>query len=148
MLRKCIDRSFGNDKKRLKPYRDPLGADAEKLAKGVYSEKQLDDMAKADAVESLIDAIGEVTLERGKAIETAEDAYDALTDEQKALVENYDTLLKARAEYNKLKAEYVEGLIEKLPKAGEITLKDGDNVKAASNAYDKLTEDQKKLVSC
>ena len=84
-----------------------------------------------------------LTLERGKAIEAAEDAYDALTDEQKALVENYDTLLKARAEYNKLKAEYVEGLIEKLPKADEITLKDGDNVKAAGDAYDKLNEDQK-----
>ena len=90
---------------------------------------------------------GEVTLDSGKAIETAEGAYDALTDEQKALVENYDTLLKARADYNRLKAEYVEGLIEKLPKAGEITLKDGDNVKAAGDAYDKLTEDQKKLVS-
>ena len=137
----------GMTRKDLNRTDDPLGADSEKLAKGIYSEKQLDDMAKADAVESLIDAIGEVTLERGKAIEAAEDAYDALTDEQKALVENYDTLLKARAEYNKLKAEYVEGLIEKLPKADEITLKDGDNVKSAGDAYDKLTEDQKKLVS-
>ena len=126
---------------------DPLGADAEKLAKSFYSEKQLDDMAKADAVESLIDAIGEVTLDSGKAIETAEGAYDALTEDQKALVENLDTLTKARADYNRLKAEYVEGLIEKLPKADEITLKDGDNVKAAGDAYDKLTEDQKKLVS-
>ena len=179
---------------------DPLGADAEKLAKGVPSDKmiaaevdklidaidmtaedkavkvaearaaydaltdaqkeyvenlaklesyeqQLSDEEKADAVEALIDAIGEVNLDSGKAIETAEGAYDALTEDQKALVENLDTLTKARADYNRLKAEYVEGLIEKLPKADEITLKDGDNVKSAGDAYDKLTEDQKKLVS-
>ncbi len=126
---------------------DPLGADAEKLARSFYTEKQLDDMAKADAVESLIDNIGEVTLERGKAIEAAEDAYNALTDEQKALVENYDTLLNAREEYDRLVAEEVEKLLNELPTADEVTLKDGSTVKAARAAYNKLTENQKKLVS-
>ena len=119
----------------------------ENLAKLESYEQQLSDEEKADAVEALIDAIGEVTLDSGKDIETAEGAYNALSDDQKSLVENLDTLTKARAEYDKLKAEYVEDLIEKLPKADEITLKDGDNVKAACDAYDKLTETQKKLVS-
>ena len=49
----------------------------------------------ADAVEELIDAIGEVTLDSEAAIEAAREAYDALTDEQKALVENYDELVAA-----------------------------------------------------
>ncbi len=96
---------------------------------------------------ALIDAIGEVTLERGKAIEAAESAYNALTDDQKALVENYDTLLNAREEYDRLVAEEVEKLLNELPTADEVTLKDGSTVKAARAAYNKLTENQKKLAS-
>ena len=60
----------------------------------------------AEAVMALIlDIPDPVTLESGPAIEAAREAYDALTDEAKAMVENYLDLLKAEAEYAKLVAE-------------------------------------------
>ena len=63
------------------------------------------DKAAADAVSEKINAIGTVTLESKAAIEAARSAYDALTDAQKALVTNYETLTgaeKAIADLNKL----------------------------------------------
>ena len=64
------------------------------------------DQEAANEVIALIIAIGEpVTLESGPAIEAAREAYDALTEEQKALVENYEDLLAAEAEYARLLAE-------------------------------------------
>ena len=60
----------------------------------------VDDVAE---VEALIDAIGEVTLESEEAIEAARAAYDALTDAQKELVENYEDLVAAEAALDALK---------------------------------------------
>ena len=53
-----------------------------------------------------INAIGEVeyTDESKAKIDDARAAYDALTDDQKALVENYNTLTAAEARYAELKA--------------------------------------------
>ena len=56
-------------------------------------------LALADAVEKLIDAIGFVTLDSKEAIEAARTAYDALNDELKAMVSNYETLQKAEQAY-------------------------------------------------
>lgn len=53
------------------------------------------DQAAADAVEEQIAAIGTVTAFSGKKIKSARAAYDALTDTQKALVENTNTLTAA-----------------------------------------------------
>jgi hypothetical protein len=53
--------------------------------------------AALDAVQEKIAAIGEVTLESEEAIKAARAAYDALTDEQKALVTNLDVLTAAEA---------------------------------------------------
>lgn len=53
----------------------------------------------------LIDAIGEVTAESGEAIDAAREAYDALTDGQKALVSNYETLTAAEEAYAALDEE-------------------------------------------
>ena len=48
-------------------------------------------------VESLIEGIGEVTVDSGTSIEEAENAYNALTDEEKKQVENAELLrLKKR----------------------------------------------------
>ena len=59
----------------------------------------------ADAVEKLIDAIGTVTLDSEETIKAARDAYDALTEEQKAQVGNYQTLLDAEAKLAQLKKD-------------------------------------------
>ena len=55
-----------------------------------------------DAVEALIDAIGEVTLESGDAIKAARAAYNALSEAKRAMVSNYDVLLAAEAAYKDL----------------------------------------------
>lgn len=59
----------------------------------------------ADAVEKLVDAIGTVTLDSEEAIKAARGAYDALTDAQKELVGNYQTLLDAEAKLAQLKKD-------------------------------------------
>ena len=56
----------------------------------------------ADRVICLIDAIGDVTIESEPAIAAAMEAYEALTDEEKALVSNYDALEAAIAAYMSL----------------------------------------------
>ena len=80
---------------------DAIKTDAELTA-----EELAADTAAADAVEAKIDAIGEVayTDESKAKIDAAKDAYDALTDAQKALVENAETLSTAEARYTELKA--------------------------------------------
>lgn len=73
----------------------------------LYAMYFADDVKPADfyAVMTLIDAIGEVTLDSGEAIDAARAAYDALSPEDKAKVENYQTLLEAEHAYVILKAE-------------------------------------------
>ena len=55
------------------------------------------DQAAADAVEEQIAAIGTVTVFSGKKIDAARTAFDALTDAQKALVENTNQLTAAES---------------------------------------------------
>lgn len=50
---------------------------------------------KADKVIAEIDAIGDVELTKADQIATARTDYDALTDDEKAMVTNYDTLISA-----------------------------------------------------
>ena len=77
------------------------------------AEAKLADLQAADAVEKLIDAIGTVTLDSEEAIKAARGAYDALTDAQKELVGNYQTLLDAEAKLADLQAaDAVEKLID------------------------------------
>ena len=59
------------------------------------SWKEAADKKAAGVVVALIEKIGTVTKDSKAAIEAARAAYDALTDAQKALVENYETLTKA-----------------------------------------------------
>lgn len=60
------------------------------------------DDAAAALAQIQIEAIGIVSAGSGPAIETAREAYDALTKNQKKLVKNYDKLTQAEAEYEKL----------------------------------------------
>ncbi len=69
-------------------------------------EKAAADQAAADEVAALIDAIGtvEYTDDSKAKIDAARAAYDALTDDQKALVANYEILTTADTAYTELKA--------------------------------------------
>ncbi len=78
---------------------DAFKVDPYELVNGGYPILLWQATEEADAVDeviSLIDAIGEVTLEREDAIRAARAAYDALDDETLwALVSNYGTLTEA-----------------------------------------------------
>ena len=119
----------------------------EKLTAAEEAYTALVDAAAAKAVDDLIDAIGEVTLESGDAIKAARAAYDALTDTQKELVKNYEKLTAAEEDYTALvdaaAAKAVDDLIDAI---GEVTADSGDAIKAARAAYDALTDTQKELV--
>ena len=65
------------------------------------TQAQADEDAVADVI-AKIDAIGEVTKDSGSSIKAARKAYDALSDAQKELVTNYQTLLDAEKSYKKL----------------------------------------------
>ena len=124
--------------------------DAEATYKSLEATyKSLDDNYKADQADSLIALIG--TVEDTKAckdkIDAARDAYDALTDEQKALVENYAVLEAAEKTYSDLHSvNAVQALINAI---GEVSYSDESKAKidAARNAYDALTDEQKALVN-
>ena len=112
----------------------------------IHVLKAPDDPAVA-AVKELIDAIGEVTLDSGDAIDAARAAYDELPEAKKALVDNYEKLTAAEEAYTALvdaaAAKAVDDLIDAI---GEVTLESGDAIKAARAAYDALTDTQKELV--
>lgn len=70
-------------------------------------QKDAADQAAAGAVEALIDAIGEVTVEKEAQINAAREAYNALTSDQKRLVENFDVLTAAEAQLSILKNDFL-----------------------------------------
>lgn len=117
--------------------------------------KALVDRKAADDVMEKINEIGKVTLESKTAIEAARAAYNALTNDQKLLVENYDVLTAAEAELARLEAEakdkadreaaaQVDEMIERL---FPVTRYSGPAIRMARAAYEALTEDQKALVT-
>ncbi|MDY4218887.1 MAG: discoidin domain-containing protein, partial [Candidatus Faecousia sp.] len=95
---------------------------------------EADYLALADAVEALIDEIGYVTLESKAAIEAARAAYDNLTDELKALVANYKTLLDAEQAYAYLTE------VDTLVQQAEAAKADAESAKAAAEAAEAAAE--------
>ena len=111
------------------------------------AEQERIDRAAAAAVDSLIDEIGDVTLESKQAIETARAAYDNLTPTQKTYVTKLDTLTAAEAAYKALvDQKAADDVMEKINEIGEVTLDSKTAIEAARAAYDALTNDQKTLV--
>ena len=117
------------------------------------------DQAAADAVTAKIAAIGTVEYTDGSKakIDEARAAYDALTDTQKALVENYEALTAAEARYAELKAAAdaaaadqaaADAVAAKIAAIGTVEYTDGSKAKIdeARAAYDALTAAQKALV--
>ena len=88
---------------------------------------------EAQKVIDLIDAIGEVTLSSGPAITRAENAYNALTADQKILVTNYSKLTAARSKYEQLQYEQRE----------EETKDDSDDADSIIDIEEKLTSKRK-----
>lgn len=85
-------------------------------------------------------------------IDDARKAYDALTPAEKEKVANFKTLTEAEAKYEALKqaaqkanAEKVEKLIKAIP--NPVTKASKSAIDKARKAYDKLTDEEKRLVT-
>ena len=111
--------------------------------------------AVSEQLNALVNAES-ITLDDKSAVEAARAAYDALTKDQKALVDE-DALAKLTAAEDKITAlekdaqgEAAIAAAEKamfaLPDKANVTLKDAEAVEAARAAYDALTEDQQAAV--
>ena len=90
----------------------------------LITQAEADRIAAAE-VEELIAAIGTVTKDSGEAIKAARDAYNALTEEQKALVskEALDTLVKAEKIYDMIIASNKPDASDKGDKANGSVIK-------------------------
>ena len=104
------------------------------------AEARLADLKAAKAVDDMIDAIGEVTLESEETIAAARAAYAALTEAQQAEVKSYDKLTAAEARLADLKA--AKAVDDQIDAIGEVTLESESAIVAARNAYEALTEAQ------
>ncbi len=84
----------------------------------------------------------DITTADKEAIEAARKAYEALTEEQKSQFPQ-DKLNKLKEAENALAVITVSEAIDVLPSSDGITSADKDAIKAARNAYEALTEEQK-----
>ena len=117
-----------------------------------YAELKADVDAAA-AVDALIAKIGTVeytATSKGK-IDAARAAYDKLTAAQKTIVSSLGTLTTAEAKYAELKADNeaavaVDALIAEIGTV-EYTSTSKVKIDAARAAYNKLTDEQKKIVA-
>lgn len=114
----------------------------------------------ADQLKAL-PAVDKITLEDKESVKAARDAYDALNEDQKKLVpeEQVKALTDAETKIAELQkaadkkvadenaAKAVTDKIAALPAVKDLKLTDASKVKAARDAYNKLSADQKKLVT-
>lgn len=87
-------------------------------------------------VEALIDGIGQVTAEKENAVISAEEAYNALTVEEKDTVDNYTILTTARKDLNKAL------FIERINDIHESDDNFAKSVVDSFNEYEKLPADE------
>ena len=119
-----------------------------------------DNLNLADAVVAMINAIGKVEYTDAckDKIDEANNAYNALTADQKALVTNLDVLTTAQQTYDNLKAAAeklaadktkADAVIAKINAIGTVEYTDAckGKIDEASTAYNALSADQKALVS-
>lgn len=103
-----------------------------------------EEKAQVADVTASIDAIGTVNKNSGDEIESVREDYDALSAKCKRHVKNAKILSNAEKSYDQIMADDAAKLIAKLDK---ITVDNGEDIKAAQNAYSKLSDSQKALVS-
>ena len=127
--------------------------DAEEEYQKLLDRRKADEAA-AKAVDEAVAKLTPVTLESGKAIEEARKAFDALTPEQKKLLdpETEGKLVAAENEYKKLVKEDADKkaakeVEDKIAALQPVTKDSGEAIKDARSSYEALTPEQKYLVS-
>ncbi len=104
---------------------------------GMYFADELDG-APFWQVQEQIKAIGQVSADSVEAVKAAREAYDALPENEKAMVENYSDLIAAEAVFNTM--ELIQAI-------GKITVDSGEAIQAAREAYDALPQSDKTLIA-
>ncbi len=109
---------------------------------------------EAKTVIDQIDAIGIVTLDSGELIESAEESYSMLCEDDVAQVDNYEKLVNARTEYDNLvKAEQIKQEAAKIDleieKIGTISLSTSckNKITSAERAYTNADDAVKNAVT-
>lgn len=116
-------------------------------------------MDQGKAVANAINSIGNVTLESQGIIASCRSQYDALSEEAKSYVNNYDVLLAAETAYatllNQQQAEeqanqeaqgQANKVVDLINQIGKVTPDSGKAIKKARSAYDALSDRAKNLV--
>ena len=102
----------------------------------------------ATAADEAISAIGEVTLDSLPAIEAAEGAVEALTEEERGQIDNLDVLNTARETYDRLVTEAEAAAVDEVIAAiGPVTEDSAAAISAARAAYDEASPDVQALVT-
>lgn len=106
---------------------------------------------KSDAAkvcEDLIEKIGEVTLDSESVIEIAEEAYEALSEEEKEQIKkSAETLIASRETYNQMVIDAkLSDIVDLIDAIGEVTLNSEEAIIAAEEAFAALPEEEKALI--
>lgn len=108
------------------------------LKKRVANKQVLIDSRAVFEVMKLVANIGDINLNSGEKIQEADSKYNELNSSQRSQVSNYETLVFAKQVYNVLK------LVNDI---GTVTINSGMTIKEAEDAYDKLTLEQRELIT-
>ena len=126
--------------------------ECETVWKQLYEQHELN-KANAKVVEDMIEALpdaGSVTVEDEDTILAVDDAYEALTEEAKAMVPNVDKLMQAvdalRNAIAYRDAQKVIDMINALPTPTDVTVEDEEAILEAREAYDDLSDQAKALI--
>lgn len=141
--RTAYDALTATQKGQVSNYSTLTSAEADWANVAVISvNNQISALADASTVSSESDI--KALLENYNSVKAA---YDNLTSEQKNSVTNINKVTSGISRLEAALAPYtVRDMIAALPAKADVTLTDADTVKAAREAYDKLTADQKTVV--
>ena len=136
------------------PSMNKQGAEAREYTGTWYALRVVDVSKGASTVESMIDELPDVSgVKYGNyqlyvnAVAAARASFNALSKDQQKLVDTTE-LEKLEAAIAQFQAiDEVKNQLDKLPSAGDLTIEDQEAVKAAQEAYDKLTDEQKEYLS-
>ena len=136
------------------PSMNKQGAEAREYTGTWYALRVVDVNKGASTVTGMINDLPEVSsVKYGNyqlyvnAVAAARASFNALSKDQQKLVDTTE-LEKLEAAIAQFQAiDEVKNKLDKLPSAGGLTIDDQEAVKAAQEAYDKLTDDQKEYLS-
>ncbi len=118
--------------------------------------EMIENLRKSEAVinfEETVNQIGEVTIDSKAAISTAEEAYNALTAEEKEQAkDSYAKLIQLKEQYDAAvrQAELEEKLaavVSVINDIGDVTLDSEEKIIVAEEAFAKLSDEEKAMIS-